>query len=74
MECHVLFLTPESFLSNAFVRRQIVDCKPVATTPVAQTLAFFIAAFLPLRSKDIFRLLGKIFVSDQNSRFFYAIS
>lgn len=24
MECHVLFLTPESFLSNAFVRRQIV--------------------------------------------------
>jgi hypothetical protein len=74
MECHVLFLTPESFLSNAFVRRQIVVIASRLRPLRWLRHSLFIAAFLPLRSKDIFRLLGKIFVSDQHSRFFYAIS
>ena len=74
MECHVLFLTPESFLSNAFVRRQIVVIASRLRPLRWLRHSLFIVAFLPLRSKDIFRLLGKIFVSDQNSRFFYAIS
>lgn len=59
MECHVLFLTPESFLSNAFVRRQIVVIASRLRPLRWLRHSLFIAAFLLCALRIYFVYWGK---------------